>query len=105
MITCFLNVLFVVLLPSQVNSYGHGGTFSSPNHTFFLGKLEPAVNQYFAHILSQPFLNESAEGWRMIVEMTSSWDQSPRKYGTEQGSTSRSLDMLNEIGKVYLDFY
>ena len=37
---------------SQVNSYGHGGTVSSPNHTFFLGKLEEAVNQYFMHILS-----------------------------------------------------
>ena len=36
---------------SQVNSYGHGRTVSSPNHTFFLGKLEQAVNQYFVHIL------------------------------------------------------
>ena len=36
---------------SQVNSYGHCGTVSSPNH-FFLGKLEQAVNQYFVHILS-----------------------------------------------------
>ena len=30
---------------SQVNSYGHCGTVSSPNHTFFLGGLEQAVNQ------------------------------------------------------------
>ena len=37
---------------SQVNSYGHGLTVSSPNHTFFVGKLELAVNQYFVHILS-----------------------------------------------------
>ena len=38
---------------SQVNSYGHGGTVSSPNHAFFfLGKLEKAINQYFVHILS-----------------------------------------------------
>ena len=39
---------------SQVNSYGHGGTVSLPtcNHTFFLGKLEQAANQYFLHILS-----------------------------------------------------
>ena len=36
---------------SQVNNYGHGGTVSSPNPTFFLGKLEEAVNQYFMHIL------------------------------------------------------
>ena len=48
-------VMFVCLFccfTSQVNSYGHGGTVSSPNHTFFLGKLEQAVNQYFVHILS-----------------------------------------------------
>ena len=31
-----------------VNSYGHGGKVSSPNH----GKLEQAVNQYFVHIRS-----------------------------------------------------
>ena len=30
---------------SQVNSYGHCGMVSSPNHTFFLGKLEQAVYQ------------------------------------------------------------
>ena len=36
---------------SQVNSYGHGRTVSSPNHTFLLGKLEQAVNKYFVHIL------------------------------------------------------
>ena len=29
----------------QVNSYGHGGTVSSPNNIFFLDKLEQAVNQ------------------------------------------------------------
>ena len=37
---------------SQVNSYGHGETVSSPDLTFFLGKLEQAVNQYIMHILS-----------------------------------------------------
>ena len=37
---------------SQVNSYGHGRMASSPNHTFFLGKPEQAVNQYFVQILS-----------------------------------------------------
>ena len=30
--------LFVLLLLSQVNSYGHGGTVSSPNRTFFPGQ-------------------------------------------------------------------
>ena len=47
-----LFVCFFFCFTSQVNSYGHGGTVSSPNHTFCLGKLEQAVNQYFVHILS-----------------------------------------------------
>ena len=42
--------LFVFCFMSKVNSYGHGGTVSSPH--FFLGKLEQAVNQYFVCILS-----------------------------------------------------
>ena len=46
---------------SQVNSYGHGGTVSSANHTFCLGKLEQAVNQYFVHILSFITDNNSSE--------------------------------------------
>ena len=37
--------LFVLLLYIPVNSYGHGGMVSSPNHTFFQDKLEQAVNQ------------------------------------------------------------
>ena len=36
-------VCFVALRPNQ--QQGHGGTVSSPNHTFFLGKLEQADNQ------------------------------------------------------------
>ena len=48
---CLLFCLFCCFT-SQVNSYGHCGTVSSHNHTFFLGKLEQAVNQYFMHILS-----------------------------------------------------
>ena len=43
---------FGLLLYIPGNSYGHVGTVSSPNHTFFLGKLEQAVNQYFLLILS-----------------------------------------------------
>ena len=42
--------LFCCFVP--VNSYSHVGMVSSPNHTFFLGKLEQAVNQYFVHIVS-----------------------------------------------------
>ena len=44
--------LFDLILYILVNSYGHVETVSSPNHTFFLGKLDKAVNQYFVHILS-----------------------------------------------------
>ena len=40
------------MLYVPVNSYGHVGTVSSPNHTFFLDKLDYVVNQYFGHILS-----------------------------------------------------
>ena len=36
---------FYFMLNVPVNSYGHIGTVSSPNHTFFLGKLDYAVNQ------------------------------------------------------------
>ena len=41
-------VLFVVLRPSQQLWSCRDG---SPNHTFFLGKLDQAFNQYFVHIL------------------------------------------------------
>ena len=49
---CQLHFCLFCCFTSQVNSYGHGVTVSSHNHTFFLGKLEQAVNQYFVHILS-----------------------------------------------------
>ena len=45
-------VLFALLLYLPVNRYSHVETVSSPNHTFFLGKLEQVFNQYFVHILS-----------------------------------------------------
>ena len=44
--------LFDLILYVPVNSYGHVRTVSSHNHTFFLGKLDYAVHQYFMHILS-----------------------------------------------------
>ena len=56
--------------------------------TFFLGKLEYAVNQYFVHILSlvtdnnPSWISEREENGRMI-------NQSPLKYGTGPGSNSR----------------
>ena len=45
-------IWFDLILYVQVSSYGHVRTVSSPNHTFFLGKLDLVVNQYFVHILS-----------------------------------------------------
>ena len=39
------------MLYVPVNSYGHVGTVRSSKHTFFLGKLNQAVKQYFVHIL------------------------------------------------------
>ena len=40
-----------LIIYAPVNSYGHVGMVSSPNHIFFLGKLDLVVNQYFLHIL------------------------------------------------------
>ena len=46
-------VLFVLLLlRPKSTAKVMVGAVSSPNHTFFLGKLEQAVNQYLVHILS-----------------------------------------------------
>ena len=49
--TLQIMVWFGLLLYVPGNSYDHVGMVISPNHTFFLGKLEQAVNQYFVHIL------------------------------------------------------
>ena len=43
--------LFGLVLYVPVNSYGLFETVTSPNQTFFRGKLDYAVNQYFVHIL------------------------------------------------------
>ena len=55
---------------SHVNSYGHCGTVSSPNHTLFLGKLERAVNQYFVHINS--LVTDNNPSW-MIQRKGGEW--------------------------------
>ena len=49
-------------------------------HTFYLDKLEQAVNQYFLQILSLVPDTDSAEGRRITVKTF--LDQFPRKYGT-----------------------
>ena len=62
---------------SQSTAMVMAGRSSHITTLFFLGKLEQAVNQYFVHILllvtdSNPsFLNGSAEGRRMTVEIFS----------------------------------
>ena len=38
-------VFIGLVLNVSVNRYGQAGTVSSPNHTFFLGKLDQSVNQ------------------------------------------------------------
>ena len=55
---------------SQVNSYGHGRIVSSPNLTFFLGKLEQAVNQYLMYILS--LKTDNNPSW-MIQQRGGKW--------------------------------
>ena len=49
------------MLYVQVISYGHIWTVSSPNHTFFLGMHDLAVNQYFVHTLS--LVNDNNPSW------------------------------------------
>ena len=68
---------------SQVNSYGHCGTVSSPNHTFSWAGLNKRLTSNRAHTFAcnwqQPFLNESAEGRRMTVEIIS-WSISTKVW-------------------------
>ena len=60
---------------SQVNSYGHGGTVSTANHTFSWTSLNKWLTVLRAHTFAcnwqQPFLNDSAEKRRMTVEIIS----------------------------------
>ena len=53
-LVCFwlLFFFFGLTLYVSLNSYGHVSMVSSPSHTFFLAKLDNAVNQYFVHIFS-----------------------------------------------------
>ena len=60
---------------SQVNNFGHGGTVSSPYHTFSWASLNKQLPVLRAHTFAcnwqQPFLNDSAEGRGMAVEIIS----------------------------------
>ena len=53
---CTITIIFCLFccFTSQVNSYGHGGTVSSPNHNLSwasLNKRLTSLRQYFVHIL------------------------------------------------------
>ena len=77
---------------SHVNSYGHCRTVSSLNHTFSWEGLSKRLTVICAHTfacnLQQPFLNESAEGRRMTVEIisrsisTKVWDRAGIELAT-----------------------
>ena len=103
----FYFCLFVCFVALHPNLTGHGGTVSSPSNTFFLGKLEQAVDKYFVHILfacnwQQPFLNDSAEGRRMTLEIiswsisTKVWDRIGIELGTP-GSAIRLASVARHI--------
>ena len=78
-------VVVALLLYIPVNSYGHVGRVSSPNHTFFHGQAWTSTSIHtFACNWHQPFLNESVEekkmtvesiSWSLNVSMGSGWDQ------------------------------
>ena len=72
-----------------VNSYGHVRTVSSPNHTFFLSKLDKAIYLYLP-CSWQAFLNQRKGGeWpKKLFHEQSQW-----KYGTGPGSNLQPLDL------------
>ena len=83
---CLFDLLLYV--PSQQLWSWRDGQL--PNHTFFLVKLEQAVNQYLVHILL--LVTDNNPSW-MIQRKGGEWPkklfhQSPRKYGTQPGSNS-----------------
>ena len=61
-------VIIFVLLYAPINRYAHGGTVSSPNHTFSWASLD---KQLTSNSCTYFRLNISAEGRRMTVEIIS----------------------------------
>ena len=105
---CWFWFWFVALHPyDPVNSYGHVGTVSSPNQTFFLCKLEQAVIQYFVHILLLVTDNGSVEGMRMTVEIISwsisakVWDRVGIELATP-GSAARHTSVVRHVTTALL---
>ena len=104
-----MNILFVCLFccfTSQVNSYGHGGTVSSPNLTFpgqaWTSSLPVLCAHTFACNWQQPFLNDSAEGRRKTIEIiswsisTKVWDRAGIKLATP-GSAVRLTSIARQV--------
>ena len=91
---------------SQVNSYGHGGTVSSPNHTFSWASLNTQLTSISEHTYAcnwqQSFLNDSAEGRRMTVEniswsiSTKVWDRTGNELVTP-GSAVRLASVARHV--------
>ena len=94
---------------SQVNSYvcGHDGTVSSPNHTFSWASLNKQLTRTlcttFACNWQQPFLNDSAEGRRMTVDIiswsisTKVWDQARMKLVTPGSAVRLAYSIARHV--------
>ena len=102
--------MFGLKLYLPVNSYGHVEMVSSHNQTFFLGKLDQAVNQYFVYIISlvvdnNPF--ESAEGRKMATEIISRsisgkvWDRAGIELAALGYAGRQVTDCSMRPGKSY----
>ena len=96
--------LFVCLFccfTSQVNSYGHCWKVSSPNHTFSWAGLNKWLTSNSCTYFGL-FLNESAEGRRMTVEIiswsisTKVWDRAGIELATP-GSAVRYTSVARNV--------
>ena len=75
-----------------------GQFWTSPNHTFFLGKLPVIWAHTFACNWQQPFFNKSAEGRRMTLKINS-WSIL-RQYGIKHvtpGSAVRCQSVFRNV--------
>ena len=63
-------VCFVALRPKSINSYGHCGTVSSPNHTFSWGGLNKRLTSNLCTgraLWIRSILQNIALAWRHVV--------------------------------------
>ena len=80
------------------------GRVSSPHQTFFLGVLSVLCAHTFACNWQQPFLDESAEGRRLTVEIiswsisTKVWNQAGIKLGAPESSVRHITDCATRPG-------